>query len=90
VTATESQITISGSWKLRGRSCGLCGDFNQELDSEFKTASRCAVFSGTSMASSFQVSTVGHQCAIPRQLKSEIEACRSVDKFVVTKFDVKT
>ena len=90
MTATESQVTISGSSKLRGRSCGLCGDFNQELDSEFKSASRCAVSSGTSMASSFQVSTVDHQCATPRQLKSEIEACRSVDQFVLTNFDVKS
>ena len=50
------QITLSAPWVVRGRACGLCGDFDQEITNEFKTASRCALSSGQMMATSFQAS----------------------------------
>ena len=40
---------------LRGRTCGVCGDFNQEIAGEFKTPARCAVSDGELMAASFKV-----------------------------------
>jgi hypothetical protein len=50
-----NQITLSAPWAVRGRACGLCGDYDQEVTNEFKSASRCAFSSGAMMATSFQV-----------------------------------
>lgn len=50
-----SHVELSAPVHLRGRTCGLCGDFNQEVEGEFKTADRCALSSGDLMAASFKV-----------------------------------
>jgi hypothetical protein len=50
-----NQITLTAPWAVRGRACGLCGDYDQEVTNEFKSASRCAFSSGAMMATSFQV-----------------------------------
>ena len=55
VLVASYHISVSSSWKLRGRACGLCGDANGEVAGEFKTASRCALSNGTLMAASFMV-----------------------------------
>ena len=55
VKVLGSQIEISAPSSLRGRACGLCGDFNQEVTGEFKTPQRCAVSDGDLMAASFKV-----------------------------------
>lgn len=55
VKVQESHVELSAPSHLRGRACGLCGDFNQDTDAEFKTAYRCAVSSGDLMAASFKV-----------------------------------
>ncbi len=51
-----SNVDLSAPVHIRGRACGLCGDFNQEDKDEFKTPDRCAVSSGDLMAASFIVS----------------------------------
>ena len=50
-----SDIELSAPVQLRGRSCGLCGDYNQDIDDEFKTPGRCSLSSGDLMAASFKV-----------------------------------
>ncbi len=50
-----SHVELSAPVHIRGRACGLCGDFNQENKDEFKTADRCVVSSGELMAASFMV-----------------------------------
>jgi hypothetical protein len=50
-----SNVELAPPVHMRGRACGLCGDFNQEPNDEFKTADRCAVSSGEMMAASFMV-----------------------------------
>ena len=50
-----SHIEMSAPYWLRGKTCGMCGDFNQEVAGEWKTAERCAVSAGELMAASFQV-----------------------------------
>ena len=55
LVASNTQLTIGGPWMLRGRTCGVCGDFDQEKFHEHKTPQRCAVSSGSIMATSFQV-----------------------------------
>ena len=53
-----SHVELSAPMHLRGRTCGLCGDFNQEIQGEWKTADRCAVSDGEIMAASFKVRTI--------------------------------
>ena len=48
-------VELSAPVHMRGKSCGLCGDFDQEITGEFKTADRCALPSGEVMAASFKV-----------------------------------
>lgn len=48
-------ITVNAPVYLRGRTTGLCGDYNQETTSEWRTAGRCALSSGELMAASFRV-----------------------------------
>ncbi len=55
VKVQGSNIELSAPMHLRGRICGLCGDFDQEMVGEWKTPGRCAVSSGELMASSFMV-----------------------------------
>jgi hypothetical protein len=50
-----TNVELAPPVHMRGRACGLCGDFNQEPKDEFKTADRCAVSSGDVMAASFMV-----------------------------------
>ena len=58
VVVGDSQVTVSAPWNLRGRTCGLCGDFDQEKTHEFKTSARCAVSSGSIMAASYHVTSL--------------------------------
>ena len=55
VLVGTTQVSISGPWMVRGRTCGMCGDFNQETFHEHKTPQRCPVSSGALMATSFKV-----------------------------------
>ena len=55
-----SHIMIKAPRMLRGRTCGLCGDFNQELTAEFKSPQRCALSSGDLMAATFKVNLNPH------------------------------
>jgi hypothetical protein len=50
-----SHVEMTAPHYLRGRTCGVCGDFNQEIAGEFKTPARCAVSGGELMAASFKV-----------------------------------
>ena len=50
-----NHVEMTAPMYLRGKTCGLCGDFNQEVHAEFKTADRCAVSAGEIMAASFRV-----------------------------------
>jgi hypothetical protein len=50
-----SHVEMTAPQYLRGRTCGVCGDFNQEIAGEFKTPARCAVSGGELMAASFKV-----------------------------------
>ena len=50
-----SHIMIKTPRMLRGRTCGLCGDSNQEATAEFKSPQRCTLSSGELMAASFKV-----------------------------------
>jgi hypothetical protein len=50
-----SNVELAPPVHMRGKACGLCGDFNQEVQDEFKTPDRCAVSSGELMATSFMV-----------------------------------
>jgi hypothetical protein len=50
-----SHVEMTAPQYLRGRTCGMCGDFNQEIAGEFKTPARCAVSDGDLMAASFKV-----------------------------------
>ena len=88
LTMKGPHITLSAPWDLRGRACGLCGDFNQEVSGEFKTASRCALSSGSLMAASFQVEA-DDDCPkldeeVQQVLKQETRPCSSVDQQVAT------
>ena len=49
------QVELSAPTELRGKVCGLCGDFNQEVYDEWKTPGRCALPSGDLMAASYMV-----------------------------------
>jgi len=55
LVVNKAQITITGPWMLRGRTCGVCGDFDQEKFNEHKTPQRCSVSTGSLMAASYQV-----------------------------------
>lgn len=55
LAVNNAQVTITGPWMLRGRTCGICGDFDQEKFHEHKTPQRCSVSSGSIMATSYQV-----------------------------------
>ena len=57
-----SHVELSAPVHMRGRACGLCGDFNQEDKDEFKTADRCVVSSGNLMAASFIVRILVFAC----------------------------
>lgn len=50
-----SHVELSAPVHLRGRTCGLCGDFNQEIEDEIKSPDRCTLSSGNLMAASFKV-----------------------------------
>lgn len=55
VAINGSRITIHAGGQLLGRACGLCGDGDGEAAGEYKTPDRCALSSGSLMASTFQV-----------------------------------
>lgn len=79
-------ITLSAPLTMRGRTVGICGDSNQEVVGEWRTANRCALSSGELMAASFRLSS-GEGCsALPakwaQDLKRETEMCYSVDEKV--------
>ena len=50
-----SHVELSAPVHMRGKACGLCGDFNQEVYGEWKTPGRCALSSGDLRAASFRV-----------------------------------
>lgn len=58
VIIRKTSVTISAAKHLLGQACGLCGDGDSEVTSEFKTGDRCALSSGALMAASFQVSLI--------------------------------
>ncbi len=49
-------ITLGAPLTMRGRTAGICGDYNQEAVGEWRTADRCALSTGELMAASFRVS----------------------------------
>lgn len=55
VKVQESHVQLSAPYNLRGKTCGLCGDYNQEIHAEWKTPDRCTLSSGDLMAASFKV-----------------------------------
>ena len=77
-----SQVELSAPLQLRGKICGLCGDFNQEISGEFKTPNRCAVSSGELMAASFKL-TDDENCKkddpISLRLTKETAICKPFD-----------
>jgi hypothetical protein len=79
-----SHVELTAPRHLRGRTCGLCGDYNQETTGEFKTPNRCAVSDGELMAASFKL-TSGQGCSakkddsISRRLAKETEDCKPFD-----------
>lgn len=81
-----SHIMIKTPRMLRGRTCGLCGDSNQEATAEFKSPQRCTLSSGELMAASFKLNS-GEGCKprtsmTERKLATETESCRSVDEMI--------
>lgn len=81
-----SHVELTAPQYLRGRTCGICGDFNQEVAGEFKTPQRCAVSEGELMAASFKLSSSKGCSAsnmddkISRRLKKETETCQPIDQ----------